>query len=183
LQPSELQLSVRLPGARKTVGARLVVPAGVTAVPGPAGSSYHAIEDVGGVVIGELDLAFITPDLIMDRSGVLREAARRTADAFVAPPRDGALLGMREIELPSGPAFRVDALLQRGADGRPPALPVQTVLVMGHPDLRLPLAVIVTLTRTNAGWPKGEEIVESLELTGAPAGAARDAILLPFTSG
>ncbi len=161
---------------------RLVAPAAARVVPGPAGSAFHALEERGGAVVGEIDLAFITPELIMDRSGVLREAARRVAEAVVAPPRDGHLLGMAEVRLPAGPAFAVDALLQRGADGHPPSLPNQTVLVLGHPDLSLALALVVTVASARPDWPLAEELLGSLAFTGAPADAAEEVLALPFAT-
>jgi hypothetical protein len=179
--PSEHQLSIRLPASRKPVGARLVFPASITLVPGPAGSALHGIETRAGRVLGEIDVAFITPELIMDRSGVLLEAARRQADAFVAPPRDGRLLRMGEVRVPAGLAFAVDAQLARGPDGRPPALPYQTVVALGHPDLMLPLAVVVTWMSARAHWQTGEDVLHSLSWTGAPAGAAEEVSPLPFT--
>jgi hypothetical protein len=173
---SEHQLSVRVPGARKPVGVRIVVPEAVTLVPGPTGSALHGIEERAGAVVGEIDVAFITPDLIIDRSGVLREAARRAADAVVAPPHDGQLVRMGELDLPAGTAFSVEALLARSA------LPYRTVLVLGHPDVMLPLAVVLTLARARAEWSVGDELLASLSFPGAPAGAAEEVVALPFTS-
>jgi hypothetical protein len=148
----------------------------MTPVPGPAGSALHALEERGGAVVGEVDLAFITPELIVDRSGVLLEAARRAADAVVAPHPDGQLVRMHEVNLRAGPAFRVEAFIPSSA------LPHRAVHVLGHPDVMLPLAVIVTLASARADWRAGEEVLERLSFTGTPAGAAEVVWALPFTS-
>jgi hypothetical protein len=173
-------MAVRLPGVRKPVGVSLTIPAAIQVAPGPRDSAFHGLELRAGVVVGELDLAFITPDLIMDRSGVLREAARRLAESVVAPPRDGHLLRMGEIRLPAGRAFSVDAVLQRGADGAPPGLPHVSVVVLGHPDVMLPLAVVMTLASARSDWAAGEELIRSVTFCGAPAGASDELVALPF---
>jgi hypothetical protein len=181
LDSQEIQLSLRLSAARKPIGLRLVVPTALTVIPGPPGSSFHAVEKRGTRIVGTFDLGVITPGLIMDRDGVLREAAVRTAEAIVAPPRDGYLVNMGDVLLPAGSAWRIDALMQRGPDGRAPALPYQSVVAMGHPDLSLPIALMITINSVTDPWPPSIELLDSLTFLGAPAAAAREVQVLPIT--
>jgi len=122
----------------------------------------------------------ITPGLIVDRAGVLMDAASRVADELVAPPRDGYLIQMRQAQLASGEAWRVDAVLQRGKDGLMPELPYQSVLAMGHPDLSVAVALFVVLRSRDERWPVGEEILGSMTFTGVAAREAAAAIVLPL---
>lgn len=179
--PQELQLSVRLPATRKPIGLSLLVPDALTVVNGPEGSSFRAVETRAGKRVGEIDIAIMTPSLIMDRDGVLREAAVRAAESFVGPPRDGYLITMGEISLPGGVAWRADAYMQRGEDGHVPALPHQSIIAMGHPDFSLPVALFITVRSVDEEWPPGAEVLESLRFLGAPAASALEATVLPFT--
>ena len=168
---------------RKAIGLSFSVPAELEIVPGPARSSFHAVERRNfNQLVGELDLSVISPGLIMDRDGVLREAAIRAADSFVAAPRAGYIAHMGEIELPGGVAWRAQAFMERGKDGRAPALPYQTVLAMGHPDLALPVALFISIHSVEEQWAPATELLESLRFLGAAAARAREAVVLPFTS-
>lgn len=177
--PSERQLSVRVPSVRKPVGLRLTVAEGLTVIPGTRGSSFHAIAVVNGRTVGEIDLSIITPDLIMDRSGVLEEIAMRRAQAFIAA-RDGQLLKSGEDRLPCGSAFRADAVVYTGSDGRAPTLPYQTTFVIGHPDVMLPVALVVTLTSVEPGWLTGLEFAASISFSSGAAASAQAVSALPF---
>jgi hypothetical protein len=181
LPGTQIQLAIRVPGVRKPVGLELALAPGMRVVPGPSGSALRAIEERANLVLGELDVAFITPGLIMDRTGVLLEAARRCAETLVSPPRAGCLLEMKEIDLPMGGAYRVDTRLDRGADGLAPSLPYQSVIVVGHPDLMLPLALVITLLARDMDWPAGDEVLGTVRFLGVPAAGATPAVALPFT--
>jgi hypothetical protein len=167
-------MAVRLPGVRKPVGVTVQVPSAIRMVPGPKESALHGIEEQGGTIVGEIDVAFILPDLIMDRSGVLREAARQLAERIVAPTQGGYVQRVGELRLPAGRAFSVDAIVPDAA------LPHLTVAVLGHPDVMLPLALVVTVASVRPDWAAAAELLDSMEFTGAPVGAAAEVIALPF---
>ncbi len=155
------------------MGFTLDVPEGVVVERPPGDDArLRAIERrASGKVAGELDVAVFWPSLIADRDGVLCDTLHRAGEALLAPPRVGYGGGVFEMLLPAGPTWRLDTLLERDEAGRP-ALPYQTVLAIGHPDLRIGAALFITMRAAADPWPAGTEMLESLRFAGRPAATA-----------
>ena len=141
---------------------------------------FRAASLRNGRVVGELEVSVFHPNLIMDRDGVLRDAALRVAQASLAPPRRGYVEGPWEIELPIGSAWRADAVIERDEEDKAPALLYQTAIAIGHPDFRLSAALFVIIRAAAEGWQDGVNMLESLRFTGRNA-PRQAGVELPFT--
>jgi hypothetical protein len=161
-----LEIAASRPGG---VGFHLQVPPGVTVL--RASDSFQAVErSRSGRVIGEIEVAVFYPSLIMDRDGVLWEAARGLARAALTPPRRGYAHDPFEMVLSGGPAWRADVVLERDPQGVPP-LCYHSALALGHPDLRRGAALLVVLRSAAERWPAGFAMVDSLGFLGRASSA------------
>jgi hypothetical protein len=100
--------------------------------------------------------------MIMDRDGVLLEAAEALAEELFAAPRDGYLGAAATVTLPAGEAFRADMTVTRDAEGRPPRYPYKSVLAVGHPDFMIHAALLVVVQHLEPDWPAGDAMLNSL---------------------
>jgi hypothetical protein len=148
------------------VGFRLDVPEGVAIEPSDSrfvqlrASERRAST---GRLLGELEVRVFSARLIMDRDGVLLEAARALAEELFAPPRDGYLGATGLVTLPAGEAWRADVQVTRDETGHMPALPYKSVYALGHPNAIVHSALLIVVQHAEADWPAGDAMLHSLE--------------------
>jgi hypothetical protein len=163
------------------VGFFLEVPDGVIVERPLAGDPrVRAVERrADGRIAGDLDVTVFWPDLIMDRDGVLREAVSRAAATLLAG-RLGHADVPAEIELGCGLSWRADVVMRRDEHGGKASLPYQSVLAVGHPDVRIPAALFVTIRSAADDWRAGHELLDSLRWSGrvTPSLARAEGLLL-----
>ena len=100
--------------------------------------------------------------MIMDRDGVLLEAAEALAAELYAAPRDGYLGGTATVTLPAGEAFRADMTVTRDASGAAPRYPYKSVRALGHPEFMIHAALLVVVQHLEPEWPAGDAMLQSL---------------------
>ena len=124
----------------------------------------RAVERRGGSgkPIGELEIRVFAARMIMDRDGVLNEAAQALAEELFAAPRDGYLGATGSLTLPAGEAFRADMTVTRDASGHMPTFPYKSVLALGHPDFMIHAALLIVVQHAEADWPAGDAMLQSL---------------------
>jgi hypothetical protein len=122
----------------------------------------RAVERRGNRPIGELEIRVFAARMIMDRDGVLLDAATALAEELFAAPRDGYLGASGSITLPAGEAFRADMTVTRDAAGGMPAFPYKSVLALGHPDFMIHAALLIVVQHAEADWPAGDAMLQSL---------------------
>ncbi len=150
----------------KPVGFRLDLPGGVEIEPAdPSIVQLRASERrvSTGRPLGELEIRVFAARLIMDRDGVLLEAAQALAEELFASPRDGYLGDAGAIMLPAGEAWRADMTVTRDAHGRLPLYPYKKVIALGHPDAFVHAALLIVMQQAEATWPAGDAMLQSLQ--------------------
>ena len=120
------------------------------------------MERRGNRSVGELEIRVFAARMIMDRDGVLGEAAQALAEELFAAPRDGYLGATGSIRLPAGEAYRADMTVTRDAAGNQPQFPYKSVLAMGHPDYMIHAALLIVVQHAEADWPAGDAMLQSL---------------------
>lgn len=148
------------------VGFRLDIPASVVVAPAdPTIIQLRATEEraASGRPLGIFEVRVFAARLIMDRDGVLLDAARALAEELFAPPRDGYLRHTGAVTLPAGDAWRADVEVTRDETGHLPALPYKEVYALGHPDAFVHAALLVVVQHAEATWDAGEQMLQSLE--------------------
>jgi hypothetical protein len=149
------------------VGFRLEIPEGVQVERSdPTIIQLRATERraATGRPLGELEIRVFAARLIMDRDGVLLEAARALAEELFAPPRDGWLGARGAITLPAGEAWRADIQVTRDAHGGGlPELPYKEVYALGHPDEVAGAALLIVVQHAEATWDAGDLMLHTLE--------------------
>jgi hypothetical protein len=158
--PSQKRLGVT------PVGFRLDIPEGVVVQPSdPKIIQLRATETraATGRPLGELEIRVFAARLIMDRDGVLLDAARALAEELYAAPRDGWLGATGTVELPAGEAWRADVQVTRDERGLIPILPYKSVYALGHPNAIVHAALLIVVQHAEATWLAGDEMLQSLE--------------------
>jgi hypothetical protein len=154
----------RRPGVTP-VGFRLDVPEGVVIEPSdPKIIQLRATERraASGRPLGELEIRVFAARLIMDRDGVMLDAARAAAEELFAPPRDGWLGAVGAMTLPAGEAWRAEVRVTRDEHGRLPPLPYKTVYALAHPNAVVHAALLIVVAHAEADWPAGQAMLASL---------------------
>ncbi|HTE53433.1 MAG TPA: hypothetical protein VK698_21410 [Kofleriaceae bacterium] len=122
-------------------------------------------------LIGRIELGLFSASLIIDRAGVVEEVARAAAEATLAGPGRGRLLGQGEIELAGGASgYRIDALLQLDEEGRfRPGCPYASWLALTGGDAVARGGVFAVVRCAGPSWAAAAELLDSLEIGGAAA--------------
>lgn len=149
------------------VGFSLTLPDGVEVV--TAAPTFRAVEQWRGRTYGEIAVALFHPSLIMDRDGVLWEAVNGLVKAMVSAPRSGYGGNPYQLPLGSGMSWRADVVLERDDDGGVPRLPYHSATAIGHPDVRMSAALLVTIRAADERWPAGFAMLDSLRFSGRAA--------------
>jgi hypothetical protein len=147
------------------IGFRVDLPEGVVIEPGdPQPAKLRCTERrlATGRPLGQLEIRVFAARLIMDRDGVLLDAARGLAEELFAPPRDGWLGATGPVSLPAGEAWRAEARVTRDEAGRLPAFPYKTVYALGHPDAVTNAALLIVVQHAEATWAAGDEMLRSV---------------------
>lgn len=173
MPPLRIETWARNKTSHALVGFRTDIPENVILERPPgAEARLRAVERRAGRVLGEIDVTVYWPSLIVDRDGALCGTATAAANAMIEPPRSGYAHMPVEVLMPAGPAWRVDAVIERDENNGKPALPYATVLAIGHPDLRVSAALFVTMRSAAETWTAGLEMLETLRFAGRAAATA-----------
>ncbi|HKE20552.1 MAG TPA: hypothetical protein VKB80_37015 [Kofleriaceae bacterium] len=175
--PAARALERGLPG----IGFRLQPPAEamLCAIDPPgAGGAVLRLEERGaeGHLIGWIEIGLFGAALLIDRAGVLRDAARHAAEAALVGPSRARLLGEGEVEFAGGASgFRVDLLLQLDDEGRlRPECPYGSWIALAGADVVVGGGVSALVRSAGPSWPHATSALDSLEIAGSPdAGGAR----------
>jgi hypothetical protein len=178
--PAARALERGLPG----IGFRLQPPAEAVLCaidpPGPsgAGGAVLRVEERGpdSHLIGWIEIGLFGAALLIDRAGVLRDAARHAAEAALVGPARARLLGEGAVEFAGGASgFRVDLLLQLDDEGRlRPECPYGSWIALAGSDVVVGGGVSAIVRSAGPSWPHATSALDSLEIAGSPdAGGAR----------
>jgi hypothetical protein len=128
-----------------------------------------------GQLVGSLEIGLFPASLVMDRAGVLRDAARASARASLVAPARTRLLGEGDVEFASGASgYRIDLLIQLDARGRlRPPRPYRSWFALTG-DAVLTGGLSVQLCSASPTWPAAARLLDSLAI---PDAASPDAQL------